>query len=390
MIVDLQLYTYFPAKFRKFLKGSKRSASQLPASTWCGRRASSARKAAPRIAPSSSNSQDAVMSVRRAIVATAALIALALSTPPAAATAPAQLTTFVTLGTAGGPELRTERSQPANAVVVGKAVYLFDVGDGVQRQLAGAHLPLASIRAIFLSHQHIDHIGGLAPLIVNRWLFDNSGTPVPIVGPPGTMSLVNGLAASFRATELAPVQIGGPARPSISTSVKPQDLAADLVSPTVIYQDENIRVLAIGNAHYHFPANSAEARCARSYAFRIETVDRVIVYTGDTGPSRAVEALAKNADLLVSEVMDIKGAMAQLVRNNVPATKREAIAEHFRLNHLTPADVGRLAAAANVKAVVLTHLVPGADGETTTTPYTDGIREWYAGPVQVARDVGRY
>src|SRR5690242_2257411 len=45
---------------------------------------------------------------------------------------------FVTLGTAGGPLTRVKRSEPANAIVVGDAIYLFDTGDGVQRQLAAA------------------------------------------------------------------------------------------------------------------------------------------------------------------------------------------------------------------------------------------------------------
>jgi hypothetical protein len=33
---------------------------------------------------------------------------------------------FITLGTGGGPLVRVERSEPANAVVAGNAVYLFD------------------------------------------------------------------------------------------------------------------------------------------------------------------------------------------------------------------------------------------------------------------------
>ncbi len=86
----------------------------------------------------------------------------------------AQLTdapaTFVTLGTGGGPLIRTERSEPANAVLVGGAAYLFDLGDGVQRQLLRAAIPLTKVRAIFISHHHNDHNADLGPVLINRWL----------------------------------------------------------------------------------------------------------------------------------------------------------------------------------------------------------------------------
>jgi ribonuclease BN (tRNA processing enzyme) len=79
---------------------------------------------------------------------------------------------FITLGTGGGPVIRVKRSEPANAVVVNGSVYLFDVGDGVQRQLAAAGLPLTSVKAVFISHHHMDHNAGLGPLVMSRWLFD--------------------------------------------------------------------------------------------------------------------------------------------------------------------------------------------------------------------------
>jgi ribonuclease BN (tRNA processing enzyme) len=93
-----------------------------------------------------------------------ALIVVVLASVAAAGEPVAPGAQFVTLGTGGGPVTRVKRSEPANAVVVGKAVYLFDAGDGAQRQLAAANLPLESVRAIFLSHHHIDHNGGLAPI----------------------------------------------------------------------------------------------------------------------------------------------------------------------------------------------------------------------------------
>jgi ribonuclease BN (tRNA processing enzyme) len=62
------------------------------------------------------------------------------------------------------------RDIPANAVIAGNAVYLFDVGSGAQRQIAAAKLQLGQIRAVFLSHHHIDHNADISPLLVTRWV----------------------------------------------------------------------------------------------------------------------------------------------------------------------------------------------------------------------------
>ena len=111
---------------------------------------------------------------------------------------------FVTLGTGGGPVIRVKRSEPANAVVVNGSVYLFDVGDGVQRQLAAAGLPLASVKAVFISHHHMDHNAGLGPLMMSRWLFDPLPA-LPVIGPPGTRAMTAGIAVANIATVNAPV-----------------------------------------------------------------------------------------------------------------------------------------------------------------------------------------
>jgi ribonuclease BN (tRNA processing enzyme) len=299
---------------------------------------------------------------------------------------------FVTLGTGGGPVVRLERSEPANAVVVGDEFYLFDVGDGVQRQLVAAKLKLAKLRAIFISHHHIDHNAGLAPVVVDRWLFRNSA-PLPVIGPPGTVALVKGIAEGYHATELAPLEIGGPPMPTIAATLAARDLAPDMDTPQLVYEDKNLRVLAITNAHYHFPAGSEEQRLARSYAYRIELPGRVIVFTGDSGPTPRLALLAKGADLLVSEVIDVPH-MERLLRQgyNRPqsATQLAGLIAHMREDHLTPDEIGKLAAAAGVKEVVLTHLVPGIDGETDLSGYTAGIDAHFKGKVSVAHDLERF
>ena len=325
------------------------------------------------------------------LMKTIALVALAYVTAilPSAAQEPAKMQ-FITLGTAGGPLIRVDRSEPANAVVVGNAVYLFDVGAGALRQIAAAKLQLGQVRAVFISHHHIDHNADLGALVVTRWVLFGY-KPLPIIGPPGTASLAKGIAEGYHATALAPITIGGPPKPPIAATIAPIDLAPDMDDPEVVYEDENIRVSAVTNAHYHFIPGTEEQRFSRSYAFRIEGAGRTIVFTGDTGPSAKVQSLAKGADLLVSEVIDME-RMEPALRSgaNLPPPVLAAMLEHLRQDHLTPVEVGKLAAAAGVKEVVLTHLVPGFDGETDLNGYTKGLETSFKGKVHLAKDLDRY
>ena len=80
---------------------------------------------------------------------------------------------FITLGTGGGPVIRRDRSEPANALVINGNIYLFDIGAGTQRRLAEAGINPRQVRAIFLSHMHIDHTGDLAPFLLNRWVLND-------------------------------------------------------------------------------------------------------------------------------------------------------------------------------------------------------------------------
>ena len=106
---------------------------------------------------------------------------------------------WITLGTSGGPSVQVERAQISNALVVGDAVYVFDAGNDIQRQLAKANVAEISLRAVFLSHHHLDHNADLGPLIVTHWMFGSGN--LGVFGPAG----VNGMpcAPEIRTIELS-------------------------------------------------------------------------------------------------------------------------------------------------------------------------------------------
>ena len=92
-------------------------------------------------------------------------------------------TRLILLGTGGGPLPRPGRSASAQVIVVGATAYVVDCGDGVARQLAAARVPFATMRHIFITHQHSDHTADYGNLLLLGW---TAGLPprVDTWGPP--------------------------------------------------------------------------------------------------------------------------------------------------------------------------------------------------------------
>ena len=316
-------------------------------------------------------------------------IALALLTVTAlgAADAPSgpPANQFITLGTHGGPVSDRNRSQPANALVVGQAVYLVDAGDGAVQQLARTGLSLAAVRAVFISHIHIDHTGGLFAVLGLRHQMGSPGK-LTVYGPPGIKAMVDGLLAA-----IVPEAESGYGVPG-EDYVPPQN-TVDVVElrDGASLKLDGLSVTVAENSHYSFPKGSDMDRRFASISFRFNLPDRSIVYTGDTGPSDSVVALARGADLLVTELIDPNFAETFAARGPGPQPKRaREMHDHMVNHHISPDQVGQMAAKAEVHRVVITHLVAGRDPNVDTAPLVAGVRKWFDGPVEIATDLSRY
>jgi ribonuclease BN (tRNA processing enzyme) len=318
-----------------------------------------------------------------------AAVALALLTVSAvdAADAPGALPAnqFITLGTHGGPVADRNRSQPANALVVGQSVYLVDAGDGAVQQLARSGLSLAAVRAVFISHIHIDHTGGLFAVLGLRHQMGTTGK-LAVYGPPGIKAMVDGLLAA-----IVPEAESGYGVPG-EDYVPPQSTVEVMeLRDGASLKLDDFTVTVAENSHYSFPKGSDMNRRFASISFRFNLPDRSIVYTGDTGPSEAVVTLARGADLLVTELIDPKFAETFASRGPGPQPKRaREMHDHMVNHHITPDQVGQMAAKARVHRVVITHLVAGRDPDIDTAPFVAGVRKWFDGPVEIAADLSRY
>lgn len=275
-------------------------------------------------------------------------------------------TRLVLLGTAGGPTPKAKRSAPAQAIVVGDRVYLIDCGDGVARQLALAQLPIRDLRAVFITHQHSDHNAGYGPLFLLGWTAGLS-TPVDTYGPPPLVEMTSRLLDAYRYD--IELRIADEGRPPLAPLIRPHEITA----PGDVYKDDRVRVTAVLNDH---------PPIRHSFAYRFDTADRSIVISGDTKYSERVVELARGADVLVHEVV----SREYWERPNAP--QPASVIRHILASHTDAADVGRVAAAAGVGLLVLTHFVPTEGANTPTDDeWLAGARRTFKGRIVVGRDL---
>jgi ribonuclease BN (tRNA processing enzyme) len=299
--------------------------------------------------------------------------------------APPKGTQIVTLGTRGGPLPSRDRTQSSNLLVVDGTLYLIDAGDNVTRRIVQAGYDFRKVGKIFISHPHSDHTAGLATLLVSAWEYQRR-EPIDIYGG-GVEALVKGAIAYLTPNS------------EIRWAEGKKQPMADLfhghdIGPGLVYQDGKVKVTAAENTHFNFPQGSPPAGKYKSYSYRFETPDRVVVFTGDTGPSDAVTDLAKGADVLVTEVTLPDDVVELFKRSGIWQAKtpdeQAGFLRHMHEEHVTPEEVGKMAARAGVKTVVLTHLSPTTDPEDDYQRYIDGAKKFFPGQVVVAKDLMRF
>jgi len=292
---------------------------------------------------------------------------------------------LITLGTLAGPIPRANRAQSSNLVIVNGAFYVIDAGDGVARRLSKAGIPIRDIGTIFLTHHHDDHTAGLGTLMCAAWN-QNRRSPINVYGPQGTARLVEAAIQYFSVSSAIRMADGGRIAP-----LEHLFFGHD-VGIGNIYRDENIRVTAVENSHFDFHRSATAGGKPISYAYRFETPDRVIVFTGDTGPSQAVVALAKRADLLVAEANSVDDRLEAMIQDgrwqSMDEQQRSGIIGQAMQGHLTPNAVGELASCAEVGSVVLTHLSYRPPPNTNKyTSWAAAVRKHFSGPVFIAEDL---
>jgi len=298
------------------------------------------------------------------------------------APSPKTVTRLITLGTAAGPSLRPDRAQSSNLLTVNGTPYIVDAGDGAARRLAEAGIDPREIGIIFVTHHHDDHTAGLGTLMSLAW--DRQRTkPIHVYGPPRTEELVKAAVQYFTISAEIRIADGGRTVPIA------QVFFGHDVGTGMIYQDANIKVTTVENSHFAFHRGPASGKY-KSYSYRFETPDRVIVFTGDTGTSDAVTELAKGADLLVTETSSSEDRKQALINDGrwqaMSPAEQAGIMRQATQAHMNVEDIGKMATRANVKTVVLSHLDQRV-GTDDYTAWAEEVKKHFSGQVLVAKDL---
>lgn len=310
----------------------------------------------------------------------------------------------------------------SSALRVGDRYYVIDAGHGVLQRLRQAQLgnwevpnagPLDAMRAVFLTHLHSDHIVDLNSLFTSGIFngLQNVDRPVELIGPgnrgvlppvfgggtrgdvvapesptPGTeetWDLIKRAFATDFNDRIADNHVLGPDRLVRARDIElPAHLTADpngdtapKMEPIQVYEDDRVKVTAILVQHAPvFPA----------FAYRFDTEDGSVVFSGDTSAHPNLIRLAEGADVLVHEVLSRDWLDQEMPEPRSPQV--EAGYQHLIGAH-TPADqVGSIAEEAGVGHLVLNHLVPA------TWPahrWRKAVRPDFSGRLTVGEDLLR-
>ena len=274
----------------------------------------------------------------------------------------------VLLGTKGGPRMEKGLSWSTCSVIeVDGHPYIVDCGLGVTRQFVEAGYSLSQVDNIFITHHHSDHNLEFGPLIHTLW---TSGTSddVAVYGPEGTKNLMDGFLASQKI--------------DIETRVedeKQRDLEKIInineISEGFVMEDERVKVSALKVVH---------GLLENCFAFKFETKNKKVVFSGDTIYSPLLADFSKDADVLVHEVMLEKGIdeICKRLSKVKPNLK-----EHLITSHTFAEDVGKIAKKANVKHLVLNHYVPHGIKSFSRSDFVEAAQTTWDGKITAGYDL---
>ena len=278
-------------------------------------------------------------------------------------------TRIILLGTKGGPTLATNtgRSNASTLLLINDVAFVIDCGYGVSRQMINAGVSLDRLRYIFITHDHSDHDLEYGALFYNSWTTRKSPR-VDAYGPIGLRRMTRNFFNYMKFdidTRIVDEGIGDP-RKLLTVH--------EFSRSGMVMQNRDVKVTALRVRH---------PPITQSYAYRFDAQDRSVVISGDTAYAPELAVFAKGTDVLIHEAMYMP-ALEKLIQQN-PGARR--LREHLLASHTSTEDVGRIAAQAGVKTLVLSHLVPGDDPSITDEEWSEGASKTFKGKIIVGKDL---
>ncbi len=277
---------------------------------------------------------------------------------------------------AGSPMPSPDRAGPCTVVTAGRHVYLVDVGEGSVRNLARMGYGAGRVEALFLTHFHSDHIDSMGALMLQRWAASAATTPLPVYGPPGVDQVAGGFNQAYALDRGYRIAHHG-------TKIVPPGgfgLDARTILPGIrpIFAANGLQI-------YAFAVDHRPVSPAFGYVFVYK--GRRVVISGDTAPAASVAQAAQGADVLVHEALSPR--LVALQREAAVRAGRANLAQIFHdisSYHTSPEQAADIAQRAQVRTLLLTHIVPPLPLAILEGPFLGDARSRFGGELIVGHD----
>ncbi len=324
------------------------------------------------------------MSIGPLAAVAAALIALALPAAPAVAQGVDSLK--VTMCGTGGPLPIRDRAKACVMVQAAGEIYLVDIGPEATKNLMLWRLPLAAAKAVFITHLHSDHIGGLGEFNLQSWVAGRS-EPLLVIGPSGVDQLADGMNMAYspdHGFRTAHHEHDGVKLPKDAGLLEarvitlPIQADANGVRTAVALTAGDLKVTAVEVNH---------APISPAFAYRFDYKGRSVVISGDTKKHPPLAVAASGADVLIHEAQN--AGMTRLLSGALKMAgqaRMSSIMADTLTYHTTPVEAAEIAKAAGVKALVFYHITQAGLPMYTAAAFTAGVDAVGGPPWKISTD----
>ena len=281
---------------------------------------------------------------------------------------------------AGSPLPDPQRSGPCVLIIAGDTLITVDAGSGSTTNLLDMQVPIGNISAQLLTHFHSDHIDSLGKLGMMRWVNTANTSPLPVIGPVGTKSVVQGFNLAYAADAQY--------RHDHHTDLVAPKSGAGLIAKEFAAPEQGVMLTVLKKNGLTVKAFSVDHKPVHpAVGYHFEYKGRTAVISGDTTKSKNVEMFSKNVDLLVHEALS--NELINLIQA-IAANKKMPILAKVMCDipdyHTSPVEAAQVAAAANARHLMYYHIVPALPAPGMEALFLRGTDDAYQGPITLGKD----
>lgn len=267
-------------------------------------------------------------------------------------------------GTAS-PMGNSDRAQQCIAVLAGDRFFIVDSGARSTANVGAAALPVQRLDGVLLTHFHSDHISSLGELHLASWVRGRPGK-MSVYGGPGVSQVVDGFNLAYGLDyQYRTAHHGEALMPAQNAGLQAISFMPPEQGMVTIYDQGGVVISAFSVPH---------APVKPAVGYRFDYGGRSVVISGDTSKSVAVEEAARNADVLIHEVLDPH--LVAITASVLKEAEQEGLAQVITDTldyHTSPREVVETAEAAGVDMVVFTHFAPSPANQLVERFFTRDI-----------------